>query len=290
MTMPTYTMRQLLEAGVHFGHRTYRWNPKMSQYIYGTRNGIHILDLQQTVPLLHRALKAISEVISGGGKALFVGTKRQAAEPVANAAVSCGQYFVQHRWLGGMMTNWNTMSVSISRLKELDAMSEEETQGLTKKERLQLDRERGKLERALGGIKNMPSLPDILFIIDTNKEEIAIKEAQKLGIPVVAIVDSNSDPEGIDYPIPGNDDASRAVTLYCDLVARAVMDGAENRKRSDKDDPSPSNGNNNPKENKKKKFIPMEPGASQKQSNKKRIVESKKPKVSVEKESPKETG
>ncbi len=225
MTMPTFTMRQLLEAGVHFGHRTYRWNPKMSSYLYGARNGIHIIDLQQTVPLFHRALEAARDAVAGGGRALFVGTKRQAAEPIAAAAKTCGQYFVQHRWLGGMLTNWSTMSVSIKRLKELDGMSEEETQGLTKKERLQLEREREKLERSLGGIKDMGGLPDILFVIDTNKEEIAIQEARKLGIPVIAILDSNCDPEGIDFPIPGNDDASRAITLYCDLMAQAVLDG-----------------------------------------------------------------
>ena len=225
MALPTFTMRQLLEAGVHFGHRTYRWNPKMAQYIYGARNGIHFIDLEQTVPLLHRALEVVRDTVSGGGRALFVGTKRQAAEAVAQAARGCGQYFVQHRWLGGMLTNWNTMSVSIKRLKELDAMSEAETEGLTKKERLQLEREREKLERSLGGIKDMGGLPDILIVIDTNKEEIAVQEARKLGIPVVAVLDTNSDPDGIDFPIPGNDDASRAITLYCDLLSRAVLDG-----------------------------------------------------------------
>ena len=225
MAIPTYTMRQLLEAGVHFGHRTYRWNPKMSKYIYGARSGIHIIDLQQTVPLLYRALEAMRDTVAGGGRALFVGTKRQAAEPVAAAAKGCSQYFVQHRWLGGMLTNWNTMSVSIKRLKALDGMSEEEALGLTKKERLQLERERGKLERALGGIKDMGGLPDILFVVDTNKEEIAVKEAQKLGIPVAAVLDSNCDPDGIDYPIPGNDDASRAIALYCNLMQHAVLDG-----------------------------------------------------------------
>lgn len=230
MSMPTFTMRQLLEAGVHFGHRTYRWNPKMSPYIYGARNGIHILDLQQTVPLLYRALEAVRETAAKGGRVLFVGTKRQAADPISNAARSCGQYFVQHRWLGGMLTNWNTMSVSISRLKVLDAMSDEETQGLTKKERLQLDRERQKLERSLGGIKNMPGVPDIMFIVDTNKEELAVQEAKKLGIPVIAILDSNSDPDNIDYPIPGNDDASRAVSLYCDLISKSVLEGSQKDK------------------------------------------------------------
>jgi small subunit ribosomal protein S2 len=226
MSIPTFTMRQLLEAGVHFGHRTHRWNPKMEEYVFGTRNGIHIIDLQQTVPLLHQALAAVRDVVGGGGRILFVGTKRQAAEPLAVAAKRCGQYYVDHRWLGGMMTNWQTMSVSIKRLKELDEQLQQgETLGITKKERLRLDRERFKLERALGGIKEMGGLPSMLFVIDTNKEEIAIKEAQKLKIPVVAVLDSNCNPDGIDYPIPGNDDASRAINLYCDLIAGAVVDG-----------------------------------------------------------------
>ncbi len=226
MSLPTFTMRQLLEAGVHFGHRTYRWNPKMEEYVFGTRNGIHIIDLQQTVPLLHQALAAVHDVVSGGGRILFVGTKRQAAEPLAVAAKRCGQYYVDHRWLGGMMTNWQTISVSIKRLKELDEqLQQDETLGITKKERLRLDRERFKLERALGGIKEMGGLPSMLFVIDTNKEEIAIKEAQKLKIPVVAVLDSNCNPDGIDYPIPGNDDASRAINLYCDLISGAVVDG-----------------------------------------------------------------
>ena len=227
MTMPTFTMRQLLEAGVHFGHRTYRWNPKMAPYLYGARNGIHIIDLEQTVPLLHAALEAVRATVARGGRALFVGTKRQAAEVLAQAAQRCGQHYVHHRWLGGMMTNWKTISISIKRLKELDQQSEEELAGLTKKERLQLERERFKLERSLGGIKDMGGLPDILCVIDTNKEEIAIQEARKLGIPVIAVLDSNCDPDGIDYPIPGNDDASRAINLYCDLLARAVLDGIQ---------------------------------------------------------------
>ena len=225
MSMPTFTMRQLLEAGVHFGHRTHRWNPKMAPFIYGARNGIHIIDLQQTVPLLHRGLEAAREAVGRGGRALFVGTKRQAAESVARSAKACGQYYIRHRWLGGMLTNWQTMSVSIRRLKELDAMTEDETRGLTKKERLQIEREREKLERSLGGIKDMGGLPDVLIVIDTNKEEIAVKEAQKLGIPVVAVLDTNSDPDGVDHPIPGNDDASRAINLYCDLFAQAILDG-----------------------------------------------------------------
>jgi small subunit ribosomal protein S2 len=227
MTAPTFTMRQLLEAGVHFGHHTRRWNPKMAEFIYGTRNNIHILDLRQTVPLLHRALGAIREVTASGGRVLLVGTKRQAADVVADTARKTGQYFVNHRWLGGMLTNWKTISHSIRRLKELEEQLSGETQGLTKKELLNLTRERDKLERALGGIKEMGGLPDILFVIDTNKEQLAIKEANKLGIPVVAVVDSNSDPAGVEYPIPGNDDAMRAVTTYCELVAAAVLAGLQ---------------------------------------------------------------
>jgi small subunit ribosomal protein S2 len=229
-------MRQLLEAGVHFGHRTYRWNPKMDEYIFGTRNGIHIIDLQQSVPLLHRALGVVRDVVADGGRVLFVGTKRQAAEPVSEAAKRCGQYYVDHRWLGGMMTNWQTMSVSIRRLKALDEhLTQEQDLGITKKERLKLERERFKLERSLGGIKEMSGLPSLLFVVDTNKEEIAIKEARKLKIPVVAILDTNSDPDGIDYPIPGNDDASRAINLYCELVAGAVVAGLREEKASEGD-------------------------------------------------------
>ena len=236
MSLPAFTMRQLLEAGVHFGHRTYRWNPKMDEYVFGTRNGIHIIDLQQTVPLLHQALVVVRDVVAGGGRVLFVGTKRQAAEPVSSAAKRCGQYFVDHRWLGGMMTNWQTMSVSIRRLKALDEqLDQEQDLGITKKERLKLERERFKLERALGGIKEMGGLPSLLFVVDTNKEEIAIKEARKLKIPVVAILDTNSDPQGIDHPVPGNDDASRAINLYCDLIAGAVVDGLREEKASSSD-------------------------------------------------------
>src|SRR4051794_21995070 len=227
MAMPTYTMRQLLEAGVHFGHHTRRWNPKMEPYIFGVRNGIHVIDLEQTVPLLHRALQAARDVIAGGGRVLFVGTKRQAQAPVAEAAKRCGQYFVNHRWLGGMLTNWKTISQSIRRLRELDQQMAEGGAGRTKKELLQLQRERDKLERALGGIKDMGGLPDLIFVIDTNKESIAVGEANRLGIPVVAIVDSNSDPRGIRYPVPGNDDASRAVHLYLDLMVGAVLDGIQ---------------------------------------------------------------
>src|SRR3974390_3552647 len=227
MTIPSFTMRQLLEAGVHFGHHTRRWNPKMKSYIFGVRNGVHIIDLEQTVPQLARALQAVRDVAAGGGRVLFVGTKRQAQEPVAEAAKRCGQYYVNHRWLGGMLTNFKTISQSIKRLKDLDERINQPSAGLTKRERLELTRDRNKLERALGGIKEMGGLPDILFIIDTNKEAIAVQEANKLKIPVVGILDSNSDPDGILYPVPGNDDAMRAVHLYCQLVADAVLDGLQ---------------------------------------------------------------
>jgi len=226
MPLPSFTMRQLLEAGVHFGHHTRRWNPKMEQYIFGTRNNIHILDLQQTVPMLYQALDIVSQTAARGGRVLFVGTKPPASETIAQAARSCGQYFVNHRWLGGMMTNWNTVSQSIRRLRDLESRLEsEEVNALTKKEALQLSREQEKLEKTLGGIKEMGGLPDLLFIIDTNKEAIAVAEANTLGIPVIAVVDSNANPDGVDFPVPGNDDALRAISLYCDLVAGAVLDG-----------------------------------------------------------------
>jgi small subunit ribosomal protein S2 len=227
MAMPSFTMRQLLEAGVHFGHQTRRWNPRMQSYLFGVRSGIHIIDLQQTVPMLYQALDAVRATTSQGGRILFVGTKRQAAEPVAEAAKRCGQYFVNHRWLGGMLTNWKTISNSIRRLRELDEQLAQENSGLTKKETLNLTRERDKLERALGGIKEMGGLPDMLFVIDTNKESIAVQEARRLNIPVVAVVDSNSDPTGIKFPIPGNDDALRAIQTYCDLVSSAVLEGLQ---------------------------------------------------------------
>ncbi len=227
MALPTFTMRQLLEAGVHFGHQTRRWNPKMRSFLFGVRNGIHIIDLQQTVPMLYQALEAVRATTAQGGRILFVGTKRQAAEPVAEAAKRCGQYFVNHRWLGGMLTNWKTISNSIRRLRELDEQLGQENSGLTKKETLNLTRERDKLERALGGIKEMGGLPDMLFVIDTNKESIAVEEARRLNIPVVAVLDSNSDPAGIRFPIPGNDDALRAIQTYCDLVSGAVLDGLQ---------------------------------------------------------------
>jgi small subunit ribosomal protein S2 len=227
MALPDISMRQLLEAGVHFGHQTHRWNPKMAPYIYGSRNNIHIIDLTQTVPLLHQALLAISDVVANGGRVLFVGTKRQASEAIAEAAKSSAQYFINHRWLGGTLTNWRTISHSIKRLKSLEELLEGDHRGLTKKELLQLTRERDKLERSLGGIKDMGAPPDLMFVIDTNKESIAIAEARKLNMPVVAVVDSNCDPDGITYPIPGNDDAGRAITLYCDLISRAAIDGIE---------------------------------------------------------------
>ncbi len=225
MALPEFTMRQLLEAGVHFGHQTHRWNPKMGQYIFGVRNNIHIIDLAQSVPLLHQALLAVRNTVASGGRVLFVGTKRQASEPISDAAQRCAQYYINHRWLGGTLTNWKTISNSIKQLRTLEETLSAEVVGRTKKELLQLTREKDKLERALGGIKDMGGLPDLMFVIDTNKEAIAIREASKLGIPVVAVLDTNCDPDGITYPIPGNDDASRAISLYCDLMARSVIDG-----------------------------------------------------------------
>jgi small subunit ribosomal protein S2 len=225
MALPEVTLRPLLEAGVHFGHHTRRWNPRMAPFLFGVRNQVHIIDLQQTVPMLDRALKAVRDVTAAGGRVLFVGTKRAAADYVAESAQRCGQYYVNHRWLGGMLTNWKTITGSIKRLRQMDEMLAGEVQGLTKKEVLNLTRDKEKLERALGGIKDMGGLPDILFIIDTNKEKLAVEEANKLGIPVIAVLDSNSDPTGVTYPVPGNDDAIRAITLYCDLIAAAVLDG-----------------------------------------------------------------
>ena len=226
MALPEFTMRQLLEAGVHFGHQSHRWNPKMAEYIFGARNNIHIIDLAQTVPMLHRALQAVSDTVAKGGRILFVGTKRQAQDGVADAAKRCAQYFVNSRWLGGTLTNWKTVSASIKRLRQLDEMlGSGEGAHYTKKERLTLQRERDKLDRSLGGIKDMGGLPDMIFVIDTNKEDIAIAEAQRLNIPVAAIVDTNCDPKGISYVVPGNDDAGRAISLYCDLIARAAIDG-----------------------------------------------------------------
>ncbi|MFM9975262.1 MAG: 30S ribosomal protein S2 [Beijerinckiaceae bacterium] len=225
MSLPDFTMRQLLEAGAHFGHQSHRWNPKMGSYIFGTRNNIHIIDLSQTVPLLHRALQAVSDTVAKGGRVLFVGTKRQASDAIAASAKRSAQYYVNSRWLGGMLTNWKTVSNSIQRLRKVDEMLTSGASGITKKERLLLTRERDKLEKALGGIKDMGGTPDLIFVIDTNKEQLAIKEAKRLGIPVAAIVDTNSDPDGITFPVPANDDASRAIELYCDLIARSAIDG-----------------------------------------------------------------
>ncbi|MDE1158777.1 MAG: 30S ribosomal protein S2 [Neorhizobium sp.] len=225
MALPDFSMRQLLEAGVHFGHQTHRWNPKMKPYIFGDRSNIHIIDLAQTVPMLSRALQVVSDTVARGGRVLFVGTKRQASEQIADAAKRSAQYYVNSRWLGGMMTNWKTISNSIARLRKLDEILSSEQSGYNKKERLNLEREREKLDKALGGIRDMGGVPDLMFIIDTNKEKIAIDEAKRLGIPVVAIIDSNCDPDLIDFPIPGNDDAARAIALYCDLISRAAIDG-----------------------------------------------------------------
>ncbi len=234
MTMPNVTLRQLIEAGVHFGHHTRRWNPKMAPYLFGVRNNIHIIDLEQTVPMMMRALQAIRDTVAKGGRVLFVGTKRQAQASIAEAAQRSGQYYVNHRWLGGMMTNWPTISQSIKRMGEYEErLSGEESGGYTKKERLGMQLEVDKWNRSLGGIRNMGGKPDIIFILDTNKEELAILEAKKLGIPVVAVIDSNSDPDGITFPIPGNDDALRAINLYCDLAVEAILDGLkEEVKRS----------------------------------------------------------
>ncbi|MXO64337.1 30S ribosomal protein S2 [Altericroceibacterium endophyticum] len=226
MAAPTVTMQQLIEAGAHFGHQTHRWNPRMKPYIFGARNGVHIIDLSQTVPLMARALDFVSATVRAGGKVLFVGTKRQAQEPIAEAARASGQHFVNHRWLGGMLTNWKTISQSIKRLKTLEERLSGDTAGLTKKEILQLTRERDKLELSLGGIRDMGGIPDVMFVIDANKEELAIKEANVLGIPVIGVLDTNVDPSGISFPVPGNDDASRAVRLYCDAIAQAATKGA----------------------------------------------------------------
>ena len=225
MALPDFNMRSMLESGAHFGHQTHRWNPKMERFIFGSRANIHIIDLSQTIPLLHQALLKVREVSASGGRVLFVGTKRQAQDPVANAAKRCAQYYVNHRWLGGTLTNWRTISGSIARLRELEGVLEGHGEGRTKKELLTLTREKEKLELSLGGIKDMGGIPDLMFVIDTNKEAIAIQEARKLNIPVVAILDTNSDPDGVAYPVPGNDDAARALQLYCDLVADSVLDG-----------------------------------------------------------------
>lgn len=225
MALPEFSMRTLLEAGAHFGHQTHRWNPKMDRYIFGSRSNIHIIDLSQTMPLMHQALVAVRDVAAKGGRVLFVGTKRQAADPVAEAATRCAQYYMNNRWLGGTLTNWRTVSQSIQRLRELEGILENGGEGRNKKELLTLQREKDRLELSLGGIKDMGSVPDIMFVIDTNKESIAIQEARKLNIPIIAILDTNSDPDGITFPVPGNDDAARAIQTYCDLIADAVLDG-----------------------------------------------------------------
>ncbi len=225
MALPEFTLRQLLEAGVHFGHQTQRWNPRMGEFIYGARNGIHIMDLTQTVPMLDAALNVVRETVAKNGRILFVGTKRQAQQPIADAAEKCAQYYMNHRWLGGTLTNWQTVSKSIQRLKQIDEQMATGAEGLTKKERLGMEREQGKLQASLGGIREMGGVPDLLFVIDVKKEALAVAEANKLGIPVVAVVDTNCSPAGVDYIIPGNDDAARAISLYCDLVSRAALDG-----------------------------------------------------------------
>ena len=225
MALPEFTMRQLLEAGVHFGHQTQRWNPRMGEFIYGARNGIHIVDLTQTVPMLDAALNAIRDCVAKNGRVLFVGTKRQASQPIAEAAEKCAQYYMNHRWLGGTLTNWQTVSKSIQRLTHIDEVLEGGAEGMTKKERLHMEREQEKLQASLGGIREMGGLPDMLFVIDVKKEALAVAEARKLGIPVTAVVDTNCSPAGVDHIIPGNDDAARAISLYCDLVSRAALDG-----------------------------------------------------------------
>ena len=225
MALPEFSMRQLLEAGVHYGHQTARWNPRMGEYIYGDRNGIHIIDLTQTVPLLDQALKVVRDTVAKGGRILFVGTKRQAQKPIAEAAEKSAQFYMNHRWLGGTLTNWKTVSQSIQRLKQFDELLATGAEGLTKKERLNMEREQAKLQASLGGIREMGGVPDLLFIVDVGKEDLAVLEAQKLGIPVVAVVDTNCSPKGVDYVIPGNDDAARAIALYCDLASRAALDG-----------------------------------------------------------------
>ena len=229
MNLPSFNIRTLLEAGVHFGHQTHRWNPLMDEYIYGSKNGIHILDLTQTAIMLDAALSEVHKLVAKGGSILFVGTKRQAQQPIADAASKCAQYFINYRWLGGTLTNWNTVSNSILRLKDLESFDEGQLALFTKKERLNIEKEHQKLNLSLGGIKDMKSIPDMLFVVDTNKESIAIKEAKKIGIPVVAILDSNSSTDGVDFPIPGNDDASRAITLYCDLVSKTILDAMESQ-------------------------------------------------------------
>ncbi|GIS07669.1 MAG: 30S ribosomal protein S2 [Hyphomicrobiales bacterium] len=301
MSLPDFSMRELLEAGVHFGHKKERWNPKMETFIYGKRNGIHIIDLSQTVPLLHQALLAIRDVAASGGRVLFVGTKRQASEHIADSAKKSAQYYINHTWMAGILTNWKTVSNSIKRFKDLEEMlNSEKINALTKKEVLKLTREHNKLERAIGGIKDMGGLPDILFVIDTNKEAIAILEANKLGIPVIAILDTNSTPDNIDHPIPGNDDASRAIALYCSLAERAILDGMENSQakssvdQGESIDPVSSDDLEVLNHESKDKGVPEEPSvdsveesievSTSNEENKELIVEKKK-RVSTKKKS-----
>lgn len=280
MAMPEFTMRQLLEAGVHFGHHTRRWNPKMREYIFGVRNSVHIIDLQLTTPMLGEGLKALRDIVAGGGRVLFVGTKRQAREKIAESAQRCGQYYVNHRWLGGMMTNWQTISKSIARLRELETIMSDDAQKAkrTKKELLMLSREREKLELSLGGIKDMGGQPDALFVLDVTMEDIAVKEANKLGIPVFAVVDTNADPEGVDYIIPGNDDALRAIDLYCDLFADAVLDGLQAELASGKKDPGEAVDVSVklPPKKAEKKDEPLTPGEKAKQDAEKKKPEGAK--------------
>ena len=225
MALPEFSLRQLLEAGVHYGHQTARWNPRMGEFIYGERNGIHIIDLTQTVPLLDQALKVVRDTVAKGGRILFVGTKRQAQKAVAEAAEKSAQFYMNHRWLGGTLTNWQTVSKSIQRLKQIDEVMAHGAEGMTKKERLGLEREQGKLQASLGGIREMGGTPDLLVVIDVGKEVLAVLEANKLGIPVVGVVDTNCSPKGVTHLIPGNDDAARAIALYCDLISRAALEG-----------------------------------------------------------------
>ena len=274
MSLPDFSMKELLEAGVHFGHQTHRWNPKMKEFIYGEHNNIHIIDLSQTMGMLRNALTAIKEVTQSGGRILFVGTKRQASEIISENASQCAQYYVNHRWLGGTLTNWKTISNTIARLKSIqETLDDEGSAGLTKKELLKLTRERDKLELSIGGIKNMGSLPDLIFIIDTVREQIAIKEAIKLNIPIAAIIDTNSDPEGITYPIPGNDDSTKSIKLYCDLISQAALDGISIQSQKIQDE----------SQNKKEK--PQKESASTVDNNSKELLDPETNKA-IKKENP----
>ena len=252
MKLPSVTIKNLLEAGVHLGHKTFRWNPKMSKFIFGAKNSIHIIDLVQTVELINSALHKIHTCISSGGKILFVSTKKQAADSIANLAKETSQFYVNHRWLGGMLTNWKTISNSIKRYKKLSQDLKKENTGFTKKEVLKMGIQRDKLERSLGGIAEMLKTPDMIFVIDTNVEELAVKESLKLNIPIVAILDSNSNPDGINYPIPGNDDARRAINLYCELIKQTILDAQNNISKNDKEELKVGNKNENLNQDKEK--------------------------------------